>query len=214
MVLREKTKQYTTEDLIEVINNSLLTDEAKDFLIKYVEDIAIQLAEIYHQLSRKSLKIEIYQKYFDADNSFAKFIFDCLSSEAIDKPFIKRESEKTYNLLQSMMFDVKPAIPLSIYENIELAANEIKNITDNFNSKSNGIIVNNQSIFDEYDIDNEADDNSHKSKLYKFNVSDTNNEDKPKKPETPFSDKVKRDKYPDLKLVSLKKLGLKVIPKK
>lgn len=209
MVVREHTRKYTTGDLIDKINSSLLNDESKSILIKFVDKASVQYSELYHQLSRQSLAVELYKMLRDADNNFAQFVFDCLSSDNIDLDYVSRQTKRNINQLELFAKSVEPVVKLSVFDSIKRAIETLKTIYSKFEESSMGIVSNNQDIY--YDgITNIEDYITPKSYKFIINANDIDEEDT-ETDETTFGSIGLKDE-PDVKLISLKKSGLKIKP--
>lgn len=209
MVVREHTRKYTTGDLIDKINSSLLNDESKSILIKFVDKASVQYSELYHQLSRQSLAVELYKMLRDADNNFAQFVFDCLSSDNIDLDYVSRQTKRNINQLELFAKSVEPVVKLSVFDSIKRAIETLKTIYSKFEESSMGIVSNNQDIY--YDgITNIEDYITPKSYKFIINANDID-EENTETDETTFGSIGLKDE-PDVKLISLKKSGLKIKP--
>lgn len=209
MIIREKNYKYTTEDLIEKVNESLLNDKSKDLLINFIDSTAVYYTDIYHQLSRQALAIDIFKQYKDINKDFAQFIFDCLSSETIDNSSVNRLVDRQLGLLHQLLDKVLVVVITPIYNNISNDIDKISNICNNFKESCNGLILNNRDIYGVTNIDNYT-----KPKHYKMSISEDEPEDKETKNVDDFQsvDLLGKSKDPNVKLVSLKSLGLKVKP--
>lgn len=210
MIVREHTHKYTTTDLIDKINDSLLNDESKTILTKFVEKASIQYSELFHQLSRQSLAIDIYKMLKDANNNFAQFVFDCLSSDNVDLEYISRQSKRNINQLELFAKSVSPVVKRSVYEIIEGAIDNLKTIYNTFEESSMGIVTNNQDIY--YNGATNIEDYL-TPRSYKFivNANDIEDDEDNETEETTFGSIGLKDE-PDVKLISLKKSGLKIKP--
>jgi hypothetical protein len=209
MIIREKTYIYSSDDLIDKVNSSLLSDEAKQTLIKFIDDIAVYHCEIYHQLTRQALTANIYKMYDDVNKGFAQLVFDCLSSESIQPFVIEQKVNGQLGKLRQLLYAVSPVITQKVEENIENSIKSIETICDTFKNSCNGIAANNQDIYGNTDI---TDFTTVKSYKFMFD-SDSDEEDKDTEP-TNTSLLNNNDSDNNLKLISLKQLGLKIRPVK
>ena len=71
-LLIEDYTYYETEDLLDlVLNCKNLKSPTKKVVYNFVSDISIQLSELYHQLNRKPLGLEVYKQLSEINNNFA-----------------------------------------------------------------------------------------------------------------------------------------------
>ena len=209
MILGEKTKYYSTQDLLDMVDGSLLNEEVKQILKDYISEISIQYSEIYHQLSKQSLTIDVYRKYRDVRDSFAELILNCLSSESINKEYISKQIAHQESLIDLLLRDLESILTAKIYDILKNVAEKCSSLSTDFYSKCNGLVVNNQDIYDDIDLNDYI-----VPKSYKFALPD-DTEEKEKDTNDDYdvySDTINRINEPDLKLISLKQLGLKIKP--
>lgn len=216
--LREKTHKYDTDDLIDKVNQSLLTDKSKSILVNLIDDISVQYSELYHQLSRQSLAVDIYRTYADLNNKFALFIFNCVSSETIDNSVVNHQVNSQIGLLHTLCEKVCNVVQPDIYEKIKETANQAEILFNKFKNECNAIIVNNRSIY--YNDTNIDDFLKPKSYKYAVDLSDDEDEDEEKEldndPDFDLGEVDLDDTQTDdnVRMVSLKQNGLKIRPKK
>lgn len=213
MVIREHKKYYNTNDLVDFVNSSLLNDEVKDILLDYIDDISLYEGEIYHQLTRQSLSIPIYNRYKEITKFFANLIFNCISSESVDRAYIEKQIKTQSGLISQLLFTVEPVVTVSVYNRLKEVADIIDNVSNEFLSKCNGLVVNNQDI---YDINTDLNDylQPKSYKTFKLNVDTAKSDEDVTKSENDsiFDNTWNRINKPDIKIMSLKKSGLKVRP--
>jgi len=213
MIIREKTIKYSTDDLIDKVELSLLSDESKSILIKLIEDISIQYEELYHQLSRQALTVNIYRQLKEIDNSFAQLVFNCLSSENTELFYTNKLIDKQINLLNSFKWNIQNVISDNVFEYIESVIDKCNQIYKLFSENCIGIVSNNQNIYDNNDsIDSLINYTQPKSFKYFINSELENNEEID---EVPLEDNqltLSNNEDTNVRLVSLKKSGLKIKP--
>lgn len=213
MVIREHKKYYNTNDLVDFVNSSLLNDEVKDILLDYIDDISLYEGEIYHQLTRQSLSIPIYNRYKEITNFFGNLIFNCISSESVDRAYIEKQIKIQSGLISQLLFTVEPVVAVSVYDRLKEVADIIDNVSNEFLSKCNGLVVNNQDIYDvNTDLNDYLQPKSYKT--FKLNVNIDKNEEDVTESENDsiFDNTWNRINKPDIKIMSLKKSGLRVRP--
>ena len=148
-LLIEDYTYYETEDLLDlVLNCKNLKPPTKKVVYKFVSDISIQLSELYHQLNRKPLGLDVYKQLSEINNNFANFILYLLETSNIHKSDITTRIKRFKNLIQNLLRNVEYYITTSMYNQLNDCFTDIETICDNFISKSTPIIINTRDIDD------------------------------------------------------------------
>lgn len=142
-LLIEDYTYYETEDLLDlVLNCKNLKSPTKKVVYNFVSDISIQLSELYHQLNRKPLGLEVYKQLSKINNNFADFILYLLETSNIHKSDITTRIKSFKNLIQNLVKNVEYYITTSMYNQLNDCFADIESICDNFISRSTPIIIN------------------------------------------------------------------------
>ena len=146
-LLIEDYTYYETEDLLDlVLNCKNLKSPTKKVVYNFVSDISIQLSELYHQLNRKPLGLEVYKQLSEINNNFADFILYLLETSNIHKSDITTRIKSFKNLIQNLVKNVEYYITISMYNQLNDCFADIESICDNFISKSTPIIINTRDV--------------------------------------------------------------------
>ena len=142
-ILIEDYTYYETEDLLELVMNcNNLKAPTKKVVYNFVSEISIQLSELYHQLNRKPLGLEVYKQLSEINNNFADFILYLLETSNIHKSDITMRIKSFKNLIQNLVKNVEYYITISMYNQLNDCFVDIESICDNFISRSTPIIIN------------------------------------------------------------------------
>lgn len=146
-LLIEDYTYYETEDLLDlVLNCKNLKSPTKKVVYNFVSDISIQLSELYHQLNRKPLGLEVYKQLSEINNNFADFILYLLETSNIHKSDITTRIKSFKNLIQNLVKNVEYYITMSMYNQLNDCFADIESICDNFISRSTPIIINTRDV--------------------------------------------------------------------
>ena len=146
-LLIEDYTYYETEDLLDlVLNCKNLKSPTKKVVYNFVSDISIQLSELYHQLNRKPLGLEVYKQLSEINNNFADFILYLLETSNIHKSDITTRIKSFKNLIQNLVKNVEHYITMSMYNQLNDCFADIESICDNFISRSTPIIINTRDV--------------------------------------------------------------------
>lgn len=146
-LLIEDYTYYETEDLLNlVLNCKNLKPPTKKVVYNFVSDISIQLSELYHQLNRKPLGLEVYKQLSEINNNFADFILYLLETSNIHKSDITTRIKSFKNLIQNLVKNVEYYITISMYNQLNDCFADIESICDNFISRSTPIIINTRDV--------------------------------------------------------------------
>lgn len=146
-ILIEDYTYYETEDLLELVMNcNNLKAPTKKVVYNFVSEISIQLSELYHQLNRKPLGLEVYKQLSEINNNFADFILYLLETSNIHKSDITMRIKSFKNLIQNLVKNVEYYITISMYNQLNDCCSDIESICDNFISRSTPIIINTRDV--------------------------------------------------------------------
>ena len=209
--LKEKTHKYGTQDLMDKVEQSLLTDESKSILIDLIANMSIHYGELYHHLSRQSLAVDIYRTYSELNNKFALFIFGCVSSEAIDNAYVNHQINNQIGLLHTLCEKVCNVVKPEVFERIKDVAETAETYLEKFKNECNAIIVNNRNIYSDTNTDDFL-----KPRSYKYMVDlnkDTDEEELDNDPDFDIGE-ADTDGENNVRMISLKQNGLKIRPQR
>lgn len=142
-LLIEDYTEYMTDDLIDLVNDSdVLKAPTKKLVNKYIDDISIQLLELYHQLNRKPVGLQCYKDLDFINNTFAELILYILQTENVHKSEIETQTNKISGLINKLINSLEYSVTINIFEQMEKCYENIKGINDTFLSKCTPIIIN------------------------------------------------------------------------
>lgn len=142
-LLIEDYTYYETADLIDLIKNSdVLKTPTKKLLIKYVDDVSVQLTELYHQLSRKPVGLHCYKDLELINNQFAELILFILQTDNVHKSELTTRTNRINGLINKLVNSLEYSVTINIFEQIQNCYYDIKELNDTFLSKCTPIIVN------------------------------------------------------------------------